>query len=100
MDIDSTNKLVLKDTLNKEKILIIKTRKTDPLKSYQFVNKKIKKMKKSINYGVPFYFSVDFKYNKLNSGFAKNSESKKIENTFFINDNVSNNSILNVKHFN
>lgn len=93
-------KMRLNDTLNKKKILIIKTRKTDPLKPYQLINKSNKKIKRSINYGAPFYFSVDFKTNKFNSRSAKNNESKQIKNTFSGNNNISNNSILNSKHFN
>nr|UXY88069.1 hypothetical protein Cry52Nrm1_p045 [Cryptomonas curvata] len=100
MDIGYSSKIKFKDTLNKEKILIIKTRKTDPLKPYQFINKSKKKMKKSINYGRTLCLSVYFKYNKFNSGLAKNNDSKQIKNIFFKNNNMSNNFILNSKHFN
>jgi hypothetical protein len=93
-------KMRFNDTLNKEKIVIIKTRKTDPLKPYPLTSKSNKKMKKSINYGGTLYFNVDFKYNKFNSGLAKNNDFKQIKNTLFINNNISNNFILNSKHFN
>ena len=100
MDSDFSVKIILKDTLNKEKLLIVKTKKTDPLKPYQFVNKSNRKMKKSINYGETLYLSVDFKYNKFNSGLAINNKYKQIKNTFFRNNNISNNFILNSKHYN
>jgi hypothetical protein len=92
--------MILHDTLNREKILIIKTRKTDPLKPYQSINKGNKKIKKRKNYGSPLYFNLDVNYNKFNSGLVKNMELKQIKNTFFRNNNISNNLILNSKHFN
>ncbi len=73
---DRLIKLRLKDSFNKEKILNIKTRKKDPLKPYQYINKGNRKLKKNINYGALFYLGVDFKTSKANLDLTKNSELK------------------------
>jgi hypothetical protein len=92
--------MCINDSLNKKKMLIIKIRKNDPLKSHQFISNNYNKLRSSTNKEALFYVSGGLKNNKLNSSLSKNIENKQIKNAISSKNSSYNNFILNYNHFN